>query len=141
MQPTSPVLIISTPSIGSAPTRRREREHRRLDADVVEVEARLTVTACRTPSMRRMASPAKFTPSTLETNGKLRDARRLHSMTLTTLFLARNCTLNGPVIVQRARQLRRDVARPADGREVERLRRQHQRRVAAVHAGVLDVLA
>ena len=48
--------------------------------------------------MRRIASAAKFCPVTFDTNGKLRDARRLHSMTLTALCFARNCTLNGPVI-------------------------------------------
>ena len=45
-----------------------------------------------------MASAAKFSPITLETNGKLREARRLHSITLTALCRARNWTLNGPVI-------------------------------------------
>ena len=98
-------------------------------------------TARATPSIRRMASTTKLLPVTLETKGKLREARRLHSMTFTSLCLARNCTLNGPVIAQRLGQRLRDLARLADGRDVERLRREHQRRVAAVDAGVLDVLA
>ena len=34
-----------------------------------------------------------------------------------------------------------DLARLADGRDVERLRREHQRGIAAVDARVLDVLA
>ena len=38
-----------------------------------------------TPSIRRVASAAKFSPITLETNGKLREARRLHSITFTAL--------------------------------------------------------
>src|SRR5262249_18312308 len=37
-------------------------------------------------------------PVALEAKGKLRDARRLHSMTLTALSLARYCTLKGPVM-------------------------------------------
>ena len=55
-------------------------------------------TARATPSMRRMASMTKLLPVTLETKGKLRDARRLHSMTFTVLSLARYCTLKGPVM-------------------------------------------
>ena len=54
--------------------------------------------SCLTPSIRFVASAAKFWPMTFETNGKLRDARKLHSMTLTEWCLARNCMLNGPVI-------------------------------------------
>ncbi len=37
----------------------------------------------RTPSIRRMASRTKFLSVALETNGSDREARRLHSMTLT----------------------------------------------------------
>ena len=48
----------------------------------------------------------KLTPSTFETNGKLREARRLHSMTLTSLPLAMNWMLNGPWMLERARDLR-----------------------------------
>ena len=62
--------------------------------------------------MRRIASRAKFVPVTLDTKGKLRDARRLHSMTFTALCFARNCTLNGPVIASAWRVARRS-ARPA----------------------------
>ena len=56
------------------------------------------MTAWRTPNMRRMASATKFEPVALETKGKLREALRLHSITLTLLRLARNCMLKGPVI-------------------------------------------
>ena len=55
-------------------------------------------TGWRTPSIRRMASAAKFPPVAFETKGKLREARRLHSITLTMFSLARNCMLKGPVI-------------------------------------------
>ena len=38
----------------------------------------------------------KFIFRTFDTKGKLREARRLHSMTFMSLFLARNWMLNGP---------------------------------------------
>ena len=44
----------------------------------------------------RVAVSMKFVLSTLLTNGKEREALRLHSMTLTSRPLARNCMLNGP---------------------------------------------
>ena len=37
----------------------------------------------------RVAVSIKFRLSTLETNGKLRDARRLHSITFTSLLRAK----------------------------------------------------
>jgi len=46
--------------------------------------------------MMRVASSMKLIFSTLLTKGKLREARRLHSMTLISLPLARNWILNGP---------------------------------------------
>jgi carbamoyl-phosphate synthase large subunit len=48
------------------------------------------------PNMMRVAVSMKLRFNTLETNGNERDARRLHSITFTSLFLARNCMLNGP---------------------------------------------
>ena len=81
--------------------------------------------------MRRMASVTKLLPVTLETKGKLREARRLHSMTFTALCLARNCTLKGPVMCSALASACGDLARLADGRDVERLRGEHQRGVAA----------
>ena len=62
-------------------------------------------------------------------------------MTLTPFSFARNCMLNGPVISSARASVGSDLLDSADGRDVKHLRRQHQRRVAAVHAGVLDVLA
>ena len=47
--------------------------------------------------LHRAGNP-QLLPVTLETKGKLRDARRLHSMTFTALCLARYCTLKGSVI-------------------------------------------
>ena len=40
------------------------------------------------PSMTLVARSIKLSFNTLDTNGKLRDALRLHSMTMMSLFLA-----------------------------------------------------
>ena len=50
-------------------------------------------------SMMRVAVSIKLRFSTLDTNGKLREARRLHSITFTSLLRARNWILNGPEIL------------------------------------------
>ena len=57
--------------------------------------------------MTRVAMSMKLTFRIFETNGKLRDARRLHSMTLTSLPLAMNWMLKGPLISSAARDLSR----------------------------------
>ena len=49
--------------------------------------------------MMRVAVSMKLRFSTLETNGKLREARKLHSITFTSLLRARNWILNGPEIL------------------------------------------
>ena len=67
--------------------------------------------------MTAAAVSMKFTRSTFETNGKLREARRLHSMTLTSFALARNWMLKGPWILSafamraEMRRMRRTVSR------------------------------
>ena len=43
-----------------------------------------------------VAVSMKLRFSTLDTNGKLREARKLHSMTFTSLLRARNWMLKGP---------------------------------------------
>ncbi len=48
------------------------------------------------PSIISEAVSMKFVFNTFETNGKLLDARRLHSITFMSLSFARNCMLNGP---------------------------------------------
>ena len=48
--------------------------------------------------MTLVAASMKLRLSTLDTKGKEREARRLHSMTMTRLSLARNWMLNGPLI-------------------------------------------
>ena len=50
----------------------------------------------------------KFILNTFDTKGNDLDARRLHSITLTSLFTARNCMLNGPVMF-RARAILRAI--------------------------------
>src|SRR5215831_8213061 len=91
--------------------------------------------------MRRMASMTKLLPVTLETKGKLRDARRLHSMTFTVLSLARYCTLKGPVMRSALASAWAILRAWSYGRDVERLWGEHQRGVAGVDARVLHVLA
>jgi hypothetical protein len=50
----------------------------------------------RRPIITSVARATKLVPTIFETNGKLRDARTLHSMTFTALPLAMNWILNGP---------------------------------------------
>jgi len=49
-----------------------------------------------TPSITRVAMSMKFIFRTFETKGKLREARRLHSITFMSLSRARNWMLKGP---------------------------------------------
>jgi len=49
--------------------------------------------------MARVAISMKLYQVTFDTNGKLREARTLHSITFIVLSFARNCILNGPVIL------------------------------------------
>ena len=71
----------------------------------------------KTPIITAAAISTRLRPSTLDTNGKLREARRLHSITATSLPLARNWMLNGPWIASSAamaaemRRMRRTVSR------------------------------
>ena len=67
-------------------------------------------------SMMRVAVSIKLRLRIFETNGKLRDARKLHSITFTSLFLARYWMLKGPemlssfAIVLLMRLMRRAVS-------------------------------
>src|SRR3989338_8392893 len=47
-----------------------------------------------------VATLAKLTPETFETNGRLLEVRRLHSMTKGVFLIARNWMLKGPVILR-----------------------------------------
>ena len=48
------------------------------------------------PRITFAASLIRFAPVALDTNGRDRDARRLHSITSTSSFTQRNWVLNGP---------------------------------------------
>ena len=60
--------------------------------------------------MAATAISMKFVLATLETKGKEREARRLHSMTLMSLSLAMNWMLKGPVM-RSARAISRPIPR------------------------------
>ena len=98
MQPTSPVEDMSTLNTGSALC---SRENENWD-DFTPIQSMsnslLPGFWYGAPSMMRVAVSMKFRLSTFDTNGKLREARRLHSMTFTSLFLAKNWMLNGPLM-------------------------------------------
>lgn len=98
MQPTSPVDDISTPSTGSALC---NRENENCDAFTpIQSISKFVLSgfSYEVSSMIRVAVSMKLRFSTFDTNGKLRDARRLHSITFTSLFFARNWILNGPLM-------------------------------------------
>src|SRR2546427_6154958 len=50
--------------------------------------------------MASAARSIRFVPIVLDTNGMLREARRLHSITRACPFLTRNCMLKGPLILR-----------------------------------------
>ena len=75
---TSPVERISGPRVGSAPDEPLERQHRRLHADVV---GRRLLEVDRQPERRPAGGLDQLTPVALATNGTVRDARGLASIT------------------------------------------------------------
>ncbi len=96
-QPTSPVEAISTPKVGSAPCNLVNEKCGALTPTWSRsCHGRVTL-ATGTSRIAFVASSMKFTLQIFETNGKLREARRLASMTLTFVPWARYWTLNGPV--------------------------------------------
>ena len=138
---TSPVDAISTPRTGSAPRSAREREHWRLDADVIEVEER---DLRRVDHRARHDARGDLDEIDLE---RLRDegeGARGTDVRLDDLDLV---VLREELEVERAREveLLRDSAADAldaaDGLDVELLRGEHERRIARVDARVLNVLA
>mmetsp|Transcript_179 Transcript_179/g.289 ORF Transcript_179/g.289 Transcript_179/m.289 type:complete len:216 (-) Transcript_179:493-1140(-) len=97
-QATSPVDAISTPSEGSAPLRRwKENMGALTPTKSFSGVVRSSTGSSSVPTIARVAASMKLTPSTLEEKGKEREARRLHSMTLTAPSLAMSCMLNGPL--------------------------------------------
>ena len=98
--------------------------------------------------MTRAATLASGTPVALDTNGTVRLARGLASITKTWVpppagppsCLTANCTLSGPMTSRAAAIAPGVVLDHPDRRRVERRRRDHAGAVAGVHAGLLDVL-
>ena len=86
--------------------------------------------------MMRVAVSIKLRFRTFDTNGKLRDARRLHSITFTSLFLARNWMLNGPLMFNSLAIILLDTAGCF---EVDLLCREYQCRVTGMDTGKLDM--
>src|SRR3989344_1447916 len=81
--------------------------------------------------MARAAISIRFLPTVLETNGMLREARRLHSITYIPPFFMRYWMLNGPLISSASAIffVRSDVQS-----------RHHHRCISRMHARVFYVL-
>ena len=120
-----------------------ERQHRLLDADVAARRSARAGprSAIRSPSMIRQASLASGRPIALETNGTVREARGLASITYrrSSPRIA-NWTLSSPTtpsalaIPLVCSRIWSSMSR------AERVGRQHAGRVAGVDPGLLDVL-
>ena len=98
IQPTSPVELMSTPNTGSALCKRANENWEALIPIQSISNALLSGFVYGASSMIRVAVSIKLRFNTLDTNGKLREARKLHSITFTKLFFAKNWILNGPLI-------------------------------------------
>ncbi len=94
----------------------------------------------RSPSMIRQASLASGRPTALETNGTVRDARGLASITYSSPPCDGVLHVEQPDDAERERDLARGGADLLEHLLAERVRRQHAGAVAGVHAGLLDVL-
>ena len=90
--------------------------------------------------MIRVAVSMKLRFSTLDTNGKLRDARRLHSITFTSLLRARNWILKGPEILSSFAIWRLIFLDAACRCKINLLCREYQRSVTGMYTGKLYVL-
>ena len=100
---TSPVDAISTPVTGSAPRSRVKENMGALMPTYLVGRSGPYNAGSRSldtsnPSITLVAAATKSAPTVLDTNGKERLARRLHSMMDTSPPLASSCMLNGPVI-------------------------------------------
>lgn len=73
-------------------------ELRSLDTYIVEVEQVFLGFSTGRPSITLVVRSMRFSLSTLLTNGKLRDARRLHSITRMSFSRAIYWMLNGPLM-------------------------------------------
>ena len=97
-QPTSPVEAISTPSVGSAPERRMKENCGALTPTYSRSRKERKPFFAGSPIRTSVAVSMKLTLHTFETKGKLRDARKLHSITCTSPLAAMYWMLKGPVI-------------------------------------------
>src|SRR5262249_54573428 len=83
VQPTSPVEVISTPSMGSAPGMRPKLNMGHFTPCVVARRPSFMCDGLGNPIMARVARRARLIEAIFETNGNDLDARALHSITLT----------------------------------------------------------
>ncbi len=123
-----------------------ERQHRLLDRDVLAEAHPLPAArqargrAIRSPSMIRQASFASGRPTALDTNGTVRDARGLASITYSSPACTAYWTFSSPTTPIASAISRVARADLLEHLLAERVRRQHAGAVAGVHAGLLDVL-
>merc|ERR1719401_30146 len=95
---TSPVDCISTPSLGSEFFKRPKEKTETLEATYSMSIGWIVTGLTAIPHITRVAISMKLVLYVFEMNGMDREARRLHSMTLTSLSLQMNWTLKGPEI-------------------------------------------
>ena len=94
----------------------------------------------RAPSITRQAILASGTPVALLTNGTVREARGLASITYRSPPWTANWTLRRPTTPSAERDAAGLLADGVEHVVAERVRRQHAGRVAGVDTGLLDVL-
>ena len=142
---TSPVERISGPSSASEPSKRsngstasltetcspKPRPSRSRGSSSSEIDS---------PSMMRQASLASGRPTALETNGTVREARGLASITYSSPACTAYCTLSSPTTPISSASSRVGRADLLEHLLPERVRRQHAGAIARVDAGLLDVL-
>ena len=143
---TSPVERISGPSTASEPSKRSNGSTASFTDTCSPKPMPCALAragpsrAIRSPSMIRQASLASGTPTALETNGTVREARGLASITYSSPGVDRVLHVEQPDDADRQRDLARGGADLLEHLLAERVRRQHAGAVAGVHAGLLDVL-
>ena len=97
-QPTSPVEAISTPETGSAWFSLENENWEHLIPVYSRAKGSAVTASGLSPSIAFVASSIILIPITLDTNGKLLEALRLHSITFRESPLERNWMLKGPVM-------------------------------------------
>ena len=142
---TSPVRAHLRPERGVDLGEAAERQHRLLDRDVtvrrrLAQQPSLRSSASVAPSITRVATLASGTPVALATNGTVRLARGLASITCTVVPVHRVLHVDQAAHVQRRGDRAGVRLDHLDHPRGQRLRRDRARGVAAVHARFLDVL-